>query len=284
MRLVAFCVLEVLISSGCGQPVREAEVTKTVVGTLPDGTRYALRVPARLEVDEVDGVAAVPVWADGPSEAVGVRNFVFTKSLPSDTAFENTTIVDDRLIVPAGSWALVRDLYDHSIGREADLAMLQAREESGLPVLELPPSLRFPQPNELPVEMEVMYRDIRVVQGCARHGLCSPNGEFMVVPIESDTDLSACRLALQGATQDNRNSSPILDPPYRRRRTPVSVSPRRAGPGTDGQVEPARRATGRSLARQSSSAIHRFQPLLGGTGWGWVPAKSQATAPPFTSL
>lgn len=198
LRLFAFCVFGVLISSGCGQPVRESEATKTVVGTLPDGTRYELRVPAGLEVDEVEGVAAVPVWADGPSEAVGVSNFVFTKSLPSDTAFENTTIVDDRLIVPAGSWALVVDLYDHSIGREADLAMIQAREESGLPVLELPPSLRFPQPNELPVEMEVMYRDIRVVRGCARHGLCSPNGEFMVVPIESDTDLSGVQIGTPG--------------------------------------------------------------------------------------
>jgi hypothetical protein len=129
---------------GVGQPVREGEVTKTVVGTLPDGTRYALRVPARLEVDEVEGVAAVPVWADGPSEAVGVRNFVFTKSLPSDTAFENTAIVDDRLIVPAGSWALVVDLYDHSIGREADLEMIQAREGSGLPCVRTAPKSAVP--------------------------------------------------------------------------------------------------------------------------------------------
>jgi len=175
----------------CGQPdVGET----TVVGVLPDGTRYELLVPARMEPVEVQGIGGVPIWTDGPADLVGDAVGVTTFGrfdLPTDPVVaKGTSIVDGRLIARAGRWALVIDLYPHSVGREADLLLIVAREQDGLIVIDFPPSLRFATAEELPAELDVTYASFHVMRGCSEEWRCSPDRQIMVVPVDPSIDLS----------------------------------------------------------------------------------------------
>lgn len=86
----------------------------TVVGVLPDGTRYELRHPPGLTIGEVEGVDAVPVWVNWPpglSYVVGVTNFYRADTdglgLPTPEATAGQArVVDGQLTVRAGrgSW------------------------------------------------------------------------------------------------------------------------------------------------------------------------------------
>jgi hypothetical protein len=183
------CIIGLVGGGACGQ--RDDDRT-AVVGVLPDGTRYELSLPSGLEIGEVQEVDVVPVWADGTDGllgAVGVTSFYRTDAYgwpePSPTAppLGRASVVDGRLTVRAGMWAMQIDLYDYSIGYEAELEQIEARAQDGLIVIDLPPSLRFPEPNELPRQIEVVYAKLRVVRGCSEEGRCSPDGQIMVTPI-----------------------------------------------------------------------------------------------------
>ena len=175
-------------------------IDKIVVGTLPDGTRYELRLPATMDAGEVQAVDAVPVWVAWPpglSGAVGATNFYRTDSngpgMPTpDTSPGRASVTDGRLTVWAGRWVMEITLYDYSVGREADLEMIRAREQDGLIVLDLPAGLRFPEPDQLPRSIEVTYANVRVIRGCAIDidAVCSPDGQIMVRPTEEGADLT----------------------------------------------------------------------------------------------
>jgi hypothetical protein len=77
-----------------------------------------------------------------------------------------------------------------SLQREADLRMITAVESYGLIVVDLPASLRFAEPGELPSEMEITYRTLRVRKGCRGAEICSVDGLIGVVPIDNSVDLS----------------------------------------------------------------------------------------------
>jgi hypothetical protein len=195
-RTIAASVIALaLVGVGaCGQP----DGLDTVVGVLPDGTRYELRHPPGLTIGEVEGVDAVPVWVNWPpglSYVVGVTNFYRTDTdglgppTPEATAGQ-ATVVDGQLTVRAGIWVMEITLYDHSVGREPDLEMIQARAQDGLIVIDLPPSLRFQEDDELPRQIEVKYATVSVVRGCEVDAVCSPDGQIMVRPTEARVDLT----------------------------------------------------------------------------------------------
>ena len=134
----------------------------------------------------------MPVWADRPDGvfgAVGVTRFYRTDAYgwpgPSPTAqpLGRASVVDGRLTIRAGFWAMEIDLYDYSVGFESELELIEARAQDGLIVIDLPPSLRFPAPDELPRQIEVVYAKLRVVRGCSVDGKCSADGQIMVTPI-----------------------------------------------------------------------------------------------------
>ena len=180
-----------LVGGACAQA---DNIDTIVVGTLPDGTRYELLLPATVAAGEVQGVDAVPVWVAWPpglSNVVGVTNFDRTYpdglGMPTpDTSPGRAIVTDGLLTVWAGRWVMKITLEDYSVGREADLEMIRAWEQDGLIVLDLPASLRFPEPDELPRSIEVTYANIRVVRRCAIDidAVCSPDGQIMVRPTE----------------------------------------------------------------------------------------------------
>lgn len=174
--------------------------TRTHVGVLPDGTRYELRIPARLDIGTVEGISGVPVWATGTAagDAVGVTRYSRVDMLPPDERVDETTVVGQRLIAPAGSWALVIDLYTWSIGRKAELETIEAREQDGLIVLDLPASLRFAELLELPSAIEVSYSQLRVVRGCRAPGVCSADRQVMVESYDPTLDLSGVQVRTLG--------------------------------------------------------------------------------------
>jgi hypothetical protein len=183
------CALGLVGGGACG---RLDDDRTAVVGVLPDGTRYELSLPAGLEIGDVQEVDVVPVWADGPDGvfgAVGVTRFYRTDAYgppePSPTVppLGRARLVDGRLTVRAGRWAMEIDLYDYSVGFEAELELIEAQAQDGLIVIDLPPSLRFPAPDELPRQIEVVYARLRVVRGCSVEGKCSADGQIMVTPI-----------------------------------------------------------------------------------------------------
>ncbi len=192
-----FCALVLLVSGACRRP---DNIDIIVVGTLPDGTRYELRLPTTMDAGEVQAVDAVPIWVawpPGSSGAVGVTNFYRTDShgpaIPTpDTSAGRASVTDGLLTVRAGRWVMEITLYDYSVGREADLEMILAWEQDELIVLDLPASLRFPEPDQLPRSIEVTYANVRVVRGCAIDigAVCSPDGQIMVRPTEEGTDLT----------------------------------------------------------------------------------------------
>jgi hypothetical protein len=67
------------------------------------------------------------------------------------------------------------------------LEMIQAREVDRLIVLDLPDAFRFPDVGELPAEVGVSYRGIRVQRGCSAEGKCSPDGRVSVVIARNGT-------------------------------------------------------------------------------------------------
>jgi len=170
---------------------------RSTVGVLPDGTRYELHLPGGRTLGEVEGIGAVPVWADGreAGRAVGVTRFHRTDMLaPNSAAADRTEILAGQLIVPGGEWAMTVDPYPYSLRRQDDLEMIKARSQHGLLVLDLPASMRLPRPGELPVHTSVDYRDLSVVRGCSDVGRCSPDGKIMVVPAQESTDLSGVKI------------------------------------------------------------------------------------------
>ena len=193
-------VLVALALGACSE-----QATTTVDGVLPDGTAYELHAPPGFEIGEVEGIGGVLVWTDQAQDlagqAVGETRF---RPARSDEAEDRPTVVDGQLVVPAGSWQMVVDLYDHSIGNEAELTMIEGRQRNGLPVLQLPASLRFARPGELPVELEVMYRHTRVVKGCADYGSCSPDSQIMVAPTGDDAgaELDDVRVEVVPGSED----------------------------------------------------------------------------------
>lgn len=144
---------------------------RRVVGVLPDGTRYELIVPGGTEVGDVEGIAAVPVWAEGPQagNALGATRF----DSESPARITRTTVEGaeeyGRLFVPAGTWTMVIDLYHYSLGRESELEMIVARDGNGLPVIDLPASIRWAEPGELPAEMVITYGHYPLSGGTGMH-------------------------------------------------------------------------------------------------------------------
>lgn len=174
---------------------------KSVVGVLPDGTLYELLIPGGIEVGNVEAISAVPVWADGPQAGAALGVPRFTRS-EGQGPFTRTTVEGTeefgRLFVPAGTWTMVVDLYDYSLGREPELETIVGRDWGGLPVIDLPSSVRWPDPGELPQELAVAYRHFRVVRGCTDIGKCSPDGQVMVVATGGlDADLSSIRVRVR---------------------------------------------------------------------------------------
>jgi len=193
--LFAAFALVVLSAAMCGQPDR---AKSTVVGVLPDGTRYELVVPAWMEPVEAVGISGAPIWTDArgiPGDAVvGATNFGRFDQPTDRVVATGTSIVDGRLFARAGAWAMVIDLYAGSAGREAELELIEAREQDGLIVIDLPPSLRFATTEELPISTGVSYRWFDVVRGCSAEWQCSPDRQLMLVPTDPRPDLSEVRL------------------------------------------------------------------------------------------
>ena len=194
--------LAVLVAAGAAEPA-----FVRVVGVLPDGTRYELRLPGGTGVGEVEGISAVVVWADGPmaGSAVGVTTFSSSDlydALPVGRAVVRSG--ERGMVARAGRWAMLIGLDDYSMARRAELELIRVRERDGLIAVELPPSMRFGEPGELPVQMEVSYRHLRVTRSagrtCAPYGKCSANGQVMVVATgegvdtDTDADLSGIRV------------------------------------------------------------------------------------------
>jgi hypothetical protein len=103
--LVSACVL--VVGGACGQPDDDRT---TVVGVLPNGTRYELRAPPAIDLSVVQGISAVPVWASGPpgvaGKAVGVTNSLYQELSPSDSPNEPARVTDGRFTVRAGPWIM----------------------------------------------------------------------------------------------------------------------------------------------------------------------------------
>jgi hypothetical protein len=114
---------------GCAR----ADEPTVVIGTLPDGTRDELRVPAGYEIGGVEGVDGVAVWTDGPApgRAIGITRFSRIDLLPPQTARDRVTVSNGRLVAPAGEWAMEVELYEHSMSRTAELEKIQAHETTG---------------------------------------------------------------------------------------------------------------------------------------------------------
>jgi hypothetical protein len=192
--LACVCVVAV---GACGQP-DDDDIRTRVIGVLPNGTRYELLVPPSIDISEVQGISAVPVWADGPpgvvGYAVGVTNFFSPRLSSSDPPVQPARVTDGRFTVRAGSWGMEIMLHEYSLGREDELEKIQAREQDGLIVIELPPSLRFPELDELPVEISVIHSHVEVVRGCRDSGRCSPDGLVMVRSRELGLDLTGAEV------------------------------------------------------------------------------------------
>jgi hypothetical protein len=189
--------LAVLAATGVAEPAYEP-----VIGVLPDGIRYELVVPAGTEVGEVEGVFTLPIfWADGPTAGLHVGSSRLNYSMWGEREgmpLDRTTISDGdlyaRVFAPAGTWAMVIDLFEHSWVRSAEFELIEGREQDGLPVFDLPPSLRWAGPGDSYIgRMEVSYGSFRIVGGCGEYGKCSPDGQVMVVAMgeHSDTDPEA---------------------------------------------------------------------------------------------
>jgi hypothetical protein len=193
----AVVALAVLAATGVAEPTYAS-----VIGVLPDGIRYELVVPAGTEVGEVEGVSTLPMfWADGPTDGLHVGRSWFNFSmwgeregLPLDRTTVSRGDLYARVFAPAGTWAMLIELSDHSLERRAEFELIEGREQDGLPVFDLPPSLRWAGPGDsYKGGMEVTYGSFRIVSGCAKSGKCSPDGQIMVVATGegSDTDPDA---------------------------------------------------------------------------------------------
>lgn len=190
--------LTILAVTGAPEPT-----FASVVGVLPDGTRYELRVPWGTEIGKAEYIGGVVVWAKGHNAGTPIGVTRFSRRPPTCSGIRDvakSTVCDGRLVVPTKSWSMVVDLYDYSVDRGPILEMIQARRQDGLIVLELPEALRFSGVRELPVEMEVRYSSIRVVRGCVGGGKCSADGRVSVVAVGNgvdsspDTDVSGIRI------------------------------------------------------------------------------------------
>jgi hypothetical protein len=97
------------------------------------------------------------------------------------------------------------ELSDHSLEQRVEFELIEGREQDGLPVFDLPPSLRWAGPGDsYKGRMKVTYGKFRVVGDCAESGKCSSDGQIMVVAVgedsdtDPDADLSRIRIRVIG--------------------------------------------------------------------------------------
>lgn len=162
---------------------------------LPDGVQYLVRSQPALD-DTVEGVygAIVIDLDDGeaPIEGpvVGIAGFYPDVGLMQDLSFAEGTYVG----VVSGDWYMHLAVYDHVVAELGELTesiLLDSivphdpPHDSGLPVFELLPPLRWADDYEVPLHMEVAYRDFVVRRGCSDLAVaCSTDDSVEVVPGE----------------------------------------------------------------------------------------------------
>lgn len=189
--------LAVVALAACGaQPgTVEGAEPRTVEGTLPDGTHYRMRVPDTAAVDEVEGIgAALVVDQNGSVQAVGVSEWQRWSEVPEGRPHDRPSWEGSELTVPAGEWALIVDVYPEiqaQFGWPGDQALLDritVDSHSGLPTISFPSPLRLDRGDHVPILMEVMYRDVRVVAGCdhALPAVCDEDSSVMVTGYAPD--------------------------------------------------------------------------------------------------
>ncbi|MDE0236688.1 MAG: hypothetical protein OXN95_05630 [bacterium] len=160
-----------------------------ISGVLPDGAQYLVRSQPALD-DTVEGVygAIVIDLDDGEGPVVGIAGFYSDVGIMQDLSFAEGTYVG----VVSGDWYMHLAVYDHVVAELGELTesilldSIVPRDpphDSGLPVFELLPPLRWADDYEVPLHMEVAYRDFVVRRGCSELAVaCSPGKAVEVVP------------------------------------------------------------------------------------------------------
>ena len=188
--IVGTCLLIVGCVSGDPSPAsRDAGIS----GVLPNGVQYLVRSHPALS-DTVEGVyGAIIIDLDdgevpikGP--VVGIAGFYSDVGVVQGLSFAEGVYVG----VVSGDWYLHLAVYNHvvaELGESTESILLDSivpldpPHESGLPVFELLPPLRWANDYELPLHMEVSYRDFVVRRGCSNLAVaCSPDESVEVVP------------------------------------------------------------------------------------------------------
>ena len=194
-RATSFLIFGIcLLVVGCaGGDLSPASRDAGISGVLPNGIQYLVRSQPALN-DTVDGVygaiiidlddGEVPI--EGP--VVGIAGFYSDVELMQDLSFAEGVYVG----VVSGDWYMHLAVYDHVVAELGEttesilldsIVALDAPHESGLPVFELLPPLRWADDYEVPLHMEVAYRDFVVRRGCSELAVaCSPGKAVEVVP------------------------------------------------------------------------------------------------------
>ncbi|MDE0216395.1 MAG: hypothetical protein OXN79_07445 [bacterium] len=194
-RAISFLIFGIcLLVVGCaGGDLSPASRDAGISGVLPNGIQYLVRSQPALN-DTVDGVygaiiidlddGEVPI--EGP--VVGIAGFYSDVELMQDLSFAEGVYVG----VVSGDWYMHLAVYDHVVAELGEttesilldsIVALDPPHESGLPVFELLPPLRWADDYEVPLHMEVAYRDFVVRRGCSELAVaCSPGKAVEVVP------------------------------------------------------------------------------------------------------
>lgn len=189
--IIGICLFVAGCASGDSSPdSRDAGIS----GVLPNGAEYLVRSQPALD-DTVEGVkgAIIIDLEDGeaPFEghvAVGIAGFYSDIEVVQNLSFAEGV----HLGVVSGDWYMHFAVYDHvvaELGESTESILLDSivpldpPHDSGLPVFELLPPLRWADDYELPLHMEVSYRDFVVRRGCSDLAVaCSPDNFVEVVP------------------------------------------------------------------------------------------------------
>lgn len=189
--IVGICLLVVGCAGGDSSHLsQDAEI----LGVLPNGTQYLVRSQPALD-DTVEGVSGAIIIdlddGEAPIEghvAVGIAGFYSDIKNMQSLSFAEGVYVG----VISGDWLLHLTVYDHvvaELGESTESILLDSiiahdpPHDSGLPVFELLPPLRWADDYELPLAMEVAYRDFVVRRGCSHLAVaCSPDESVEVVP------------------------------------------------------------------------------------------------------
>lgn len=165
-------------------PRVEVPDVSRVLGILPDGTRYSIRIDPGIRDKVSDVTLGIVIDMNGGARPVGEVDVRFSPSVAPGFRYglHRMSAGDIAVTIRFGE-----DVLEH-LGQRADQVItssIRLDTTRGLPVLELDPPFRWPVGSEPSAPMEVRYESFVVRAGCEELAVaCSQTGAVQVIPTD----------------------------------------------------------------------------------------------------